>query len=83
MEERLLPIRQKYQIKRLYLKIKFSDYKIQTVAIVNNTPNLGNYIQLLEKINLDKSIRLLGMGVTLYSQLESDYMQQNLFENLA
>ena len=83
LEERLLPIRQKYQIKGLYLKIKFSDYKIQTVAIANNAPNLGNYIRLLEKINLGKSIRLLGMGVTLYSQLESDYMQQNLFENLS
>jgi len=67
------------QIKGQYLKIKFADFKLTSVEIASSNLDWQVYYQLLQSVVLDgRSVRLLGVGVNLKNNQESE-QQASLF----
>lgn len=69
------------EIKTLFVKIKFYDFKNTTIECPGDQPNYEIFHELLEKAvkRENKAIRLIGIGIR-FKDIDSDEQQMELFE---
>lgn len=69
-------------IKNQYIKVKFNDFQLATAEVKTSHPELEKFHDLFYRIKneINKSIRLLGLGVHFYSdEQQTTFIQQSLF----
>ncbi|MCE3268354.1 MAG: hypothetical protein K0R49_606, partial [Burkholderiales bacterium] len=56
-------INHNYKIKNQFIKVKFNTFKIKTVETCSTSANLQIFLNLLNSVQIDDAVRLLGIGV--------------------
>lgn len=73
---RLEKINSPHPIKNQFIKLKYNDFKAKSIETISNLANLYNFIELLQKIDPKKPVRLLGIGITFNTESNLDRHQQ-------
>ena len=68
-------------IKNIFIKIKFSDFKQKTAEIIYHEPDLERYSLLFKEATFQeqRGIRLLGLGVHFHDITEESVIQEDMF----
>lgn len=65
LTNRYTKLSKQYQIKGLYVKVKYKDFKSRTAEMVGGNLDKDKFLSLLQKLMNNVDIRLLGLGVKL------------------
>lgn len=65
LTNRYTKLSKQYQIKGLYVKVKYKDFKSRTAEMIGSNLDKDKFLLLLQKLMNNVDIRLLGLGVKL------------------